>query len=116
MVIDGQGHKLTSTANRVIRMTADNVDLVVKNIRMECLNNGEDTRAISLDSELDGLYLTVENSSLKAGYYTINITGKNGNGSSNVNVKIFNSTIEGWAAINNHASNASFVILLTIQR
>lgn len=110
MVIDGQGHKLTSTANRVIRMTADNVDLVVKNISVECLNNGEDTRAISLDSGLDGLYLTVENSSLKAGYYTINITGKNGNGSSNVNVKIFNSTIEGWAAINNHASNASFVI------
>ena len=53
MVIDGQGHKLTSTANRVIRMTADNVDLVVKNISVECLNNGGDTRAISLDNGLD---------------------------------------------------------------
>ena len=110
MVIDGQGNKLTSTANRVIRMTANNVDLVVKNIRVECLNNGEDTRAISLDNGLDSLNLTVENSSIKASYYTINISGINGNGSSNVNVKIFNSTIEGWAAIYNHASNASIVI------
>ena len=110
MVIDGQGNKLLSSANRVFRMTANDVNLMLKNLNAETTFAGEDSRCVSLDSELKNLTLTVDNCLLKAGYYAINITGKNGNGSSNVSVQIVNSTIEGWAAINNHASSAMFVV------
>lgn len=109
-VIDGANHTLTSSANRIFRLAGSNTDFTFRNLKLISTYSQSDSRCISIDSNYNTMHLVLENCELKCGYYALNITGSNGSGSRNINIEIFNSRIEGYAAINNHASSAMITV------
>ena len=113
--IFGQGHKLTSTAKRVVGINdVSNVSVDINNLDLILKNNDRgDKRGINLygqDSSLSLNGCTVKNfyedNPLE---YAINIPGNNGL-TERLNVSIVDSYVVGWAALNTYASDSSFVI------
>ena len=108
--IDGNGHKITSSANRIFRVAGSNIEIVFQNLDMISTFSGSDSRGISIDSNYENIDLSIVDCSMDVKYYAINITGSNGSGSKNINLKVISSTVKGWAAINNHASLSNIIV------
>jgi hypothetical protein len=89
LTINGNEHKITSTASRVIRVTTSNVEVTLNKVNM--VSNAvvvypNDVRGISIDPGLTNVKLTLENCSVdftdasaNDWTYAVNISG-NGNG------------------------------------
>lgn len=106
LTINGEGHEIWNTANRVVRITAKaNVDFY--DLKLVSKSNAkEDKRCVSFDNTSSGSKVLFDNCSLSADYYCINLTP-----SSDQEITIRNATVAaGWAAINCFANNANFII------
>ena len=110
VTIDGAGHKLTSSANRIFRVQNSKTEFLFKDLDMVSTYAGSDSRVISVDSGHDTMGLKINGCSMKCGYYALNVTGVNGSGTRNLTINVTDSTIEGYAAINNHASSAFITV------
>ena len=99
VTIYGKNNTITSTADRIIRLTTAGINLKVYDCKLISEAAGSDRRAISFDSASKGSSLLLNNCTAKAGEYTINGV----NDSDNLTITIENNSyIEGWAAINLH--------------
>lgn len=112
ITINGQGHSIYNTANRVIRITKPNVDVKLYNLGVvsQCTAT-EDTRGISFDNTANGSKLLLDNCKVSAPHYAINFSAGSGVGVSNVTLTVENGTVAaGWAAINSYSNNSTYVI------
>lgn len=103
--IIGNGNTLTSPNGynaRIINVTGQTEPVVVniKDAVLEGPTSGSYTRGISLYNN-QNVTVNIEDSSVSANYYALNIAASN----TNATLNIKNSTITGWAAINMHSSN-----------
>lgn len=67
ITIDGNGHALTSSATRAIRITTDNADVTIDNLNIVVTTeriNDSDIRGISIDNAINDVKLTLNNSSV----------------------------------------------------
>lgn len=106
IIIDGDKHVITSSTNRGFRINNSNVDVTIKDLEISVASVGVEPRAIQIDSNMTGVTLMVDHVTASAQNYTVNI----GPGTSNLNVTIKDSTLNGWAAFNAYASNSNYVI------
>ena len=108
VVIEGNFHEITNTANRVIRITEPNLDISMKDLTItsKCTATS-DVRGISFDNASGGSKLLLDGCSVSASFYAINaIPGADG-----LEVTIKNGTVAaGWAAINSYTSDSSWII------
>ena len=108
VVIDGKGHNINNTANRVIRITAPSLDVKMYNLGIisKC-TAGSDVRGISFDDTSSNTSLLMDGCTVSASFYAINMI----TGPSNLNITIKDGTVAaGWAAINCYANNSTFTI------
>lgn len=106
--LDGQGHEIWNTANRVVRVTQPDLTLNFTNVALisKC-TAGSDVRCVSFDDVSSRAKVVFDNCKLSASFYCIAFPI----GSSNHNITIKNATVAaGWAAINCYANNSTFTI------
>ena len=105
LTLDGQGNAIVSksdrTGNRIADVTASNVEFVLKNITLDGLNNSKSQRGLNLGYEVDKTYAILDNVTIKNAMYAINVPGYN----TNLRVRIDNSDLSGWAALNCWSDN-----------
>jgi hypothetical protein len=93
LTLDGNGKKLTSSANRGIWLAAGDIDVTIKNLTILSSSN---ERSIQVNSDKDNVKLTIDHVTATATYYTINVC----DGADNLDLTIRNSNLKGWSAIN----------------
>ena len=99
ITIDGNGHKLTSTAGRAINVSgADGV--VIKNLTVEC--SGE--RGVNVIQNATNV--TLENVTMKAANYTVNAASS----APGAVIAVKNSTLTGLNVVNIAAPNANVTV------
>ncbi|MBE6647300.1 MAG: hypothetical protein E7611_06675 [Ruminococcaceae bacterium] len=115
-VINGNGHKVISSANRVFRVTTSDIEVVLNDVNM--VSNAvmvypNDVRGISIDSNLQNVVLTLNNCSVDFTddsacdwSYAINDVG-NGTGHK---LTVNGGTYEGANVINMHGANNTIVV------
>lgn len=111
-VLDGNGHKITAKGTlpenyRIVDVKATNCEVTIKNVNLEVVyGEGQVVnylRGINFDST-ENLVANLNNVKLTLpDYYAINIIVNN----NNLTINIDDSTIQGWSAISNHASNVT---------
>lgn len=108
ITIDGNGHSISSTANRVIRITQPNLDVKLYDLGIiSTCTATSDVRGISFDDTSSRTSLLLDGCTVSASFYAINIIP----GPQNLNITIKNGTVAaGWAAINCYASESTFTI------
>ena len=114
IIIDGQGHNIYNTANRVIRVTQQNLNIKLYNMGIisKCTDSN-DVRGISFDNISSNSSLLLDGCTVSASFYAINIVA----GPENLNITIKNGTVAaGWAAINSYANNSTFTIENSVLR
>ena len=116
LTINGNGKKVESTANRVFRVNADNIEVTLNNVNM--VNTAErvgtnDIRGISIDLGLAGVKLTLNDCSVdftdfsaNDWTYAVNVSG-NGTGHT---VTVNGGTYEGANVINVHGANNTVTV------
>ena len=111
--INGNGHEICNTANRVIRVRKPNLNVSFYDLVLTSKSTAtSDTRCISFDNTSCNCKVLFDNCKLSAGYYCINLTQ-----TSNVTLTIRNATVAaGWAAINSYANNSKFIIENSVLR
>lgn len=111
--INGNGHEICNTANRVIRVRKPNLNVSFYDLVLTSKSTAtSDTRCISFDNTSCNCKVLFDNCKLSAGYYCINLTQ-----TSNVSLTIRNATVAaGWAAINSYANNSKFIIENSVLR
>lgn len=109
--IMGNGYSIYSTASRGIRITANDVELMMKNVNVLRENNANLERAVQIDVNMTGATVTIDGCELEATYYAVNIC----NGAS-VELVIKNSEITGWSAINAWSARYTIVVEDSILR
>ena len=105
--INGNGHEICNTANRVIRVRKPDLNVSFYNLVLTSKSTAtSDTRCVSFDDTSSNCKVLFDNCKLSAGYYCINLTQ-----TSNVTLTIRNATVAtGWAAINSYANSSEFII------
>ena len=116
ITIDGNGHKVTSSASRVIRLTTSNIDVTINDLNMvntKASSYTADIRGISIDAGLSNVKLTLNNCSVDFTdatacdwSYAVNVSG---NGTGHV-VTVNGGTYEGANVINAHGANNTIVV------
>ena len=111
--INGNGHEICNTANRVIRVREPNLNVSFYDLVLTSKSTAtSDTRCVSFDNTSSDCKVLFDNCKLSAGYYCINLTQ-----TSNVTLTIRNATVAaGWAAINSYANNSEFIIENSVLR
>ncbi len=111
--INGNGHEICNTANRVIRVSKPNLNVSFYNLVLTSKSTAtSDTRCVSFDDTSSNCKLLFDNCKLSAGFYCINLVYP-----SNVTLTIRNATVAaGWAAINSYANNSKFIIENSVLR
>ena len=111
--INGNGHEICNTANRVIRVREPNLNVSFYDLVLTSKSTAtNDTRCVSFDNTSSDCKVLFDNCKLSAGYYCINLTQ-----TSNVTLTIRNATVAaGWAAINSYANNSEFIIENSVLR
>ncbi|MCM1290130.1 MAG: hypothetical protein NC132_05235 [Corallococcus sp.] len=113
LTLDGGGHKITARGNlakdyRLVNIAASDCTVTVKNVDLEVVyaqgQSVQFLRGINFGSS-ENMIVNIENVSLLIpDYYALNIIRDN----NRLTINVKDSTIQGWAAINNHASNVTF--------
>ena len=116
LTINGNDHKVTSSANRVFRVTASNTEVTLNNVNMvssAAVIYPNDIRGISIDAGLENVELTLNNSSVDFTddtacdwTYAVNVSG-NGSGHT---VTVNGGEYEGANVINVHGANNTVVV------
>ena len=116
MTINGNGHKVTSSASRVFRVTASNAVVTLNNVNMvdtKASSYTADIRGISIDASLQNVKLTLNNCSVDFTdasacdwSYAVNVSGS-GTGHT---VTVNGGTYEGANVINAHGANNTIVV------
>lgn len=111
--INGNGHEICNTANRVIRVREPNLNVSFYNLVLTSKSTAtSDTRCVSFDDTSSNCKVLFDNCKLSAGFYCINLVYP-----SNVTLTIRNATVAaGWAAINSYANNSEFIIENSVLR
>ena len=111
--INGNGHEICNTANRVIRVRKPDLNVSFYNLVLTSKSTAtSDTRCVSFDNTSANCKVLFDNCKLSAGYYCINLTQ-----TSNVTLTIRNATVAaGWAAINSYANSSEFIIENSVLR
>ena len=104
VIIDGGDHTIDVKANRGIRVTTNDVDVTVENLKMISSNNKLE-RAIQVDGGMTGVTLNIDSCDLYSTYYTINI-GNN----TEVTLNIDKTTATGWGALNLWGANYNVTV------
>ena len=116
ITINGKDHKVTSSATRVFRVNANDVEVTLNNVNM--VNNAvrvgqNDIRGISIDPSLTNVELTLNNCSVDFTdasacdwAYAVNVSG-NGTGHT---VTVNGGTYEGANVINVHGATNTVVV------
>lgn len=95
VTIDGAGHTLTTTAGRGIWIDESNVTATVKNLKLVGKNNATE-RGIQVNGGMRGVKLSIDNVELaNMTMYSVNVCNN-----VDVDLRITNSKIVGWGAIN----------------
>lgn len=116
LTIDGNGHKVTSNATRVFRVTTSNTEVTLNDVNMvsrTVMTYPNDIRGISIDPSLSLVKLTLNNSSVDFTdasacdwAYAVNVSG---NGTGHV-VTVNGGTYEGANVINVHGANNTVTV------
>ena len=116
LTINGNGHKITSSASRVIRVTTNDVEVTLNDVNMvsTAVRVGtSDVRGISIDAGLSNVKLTLNNCSVdftdasaNDWAYAVNVSG-NGTGHT---VTVNGGTYEGANVINVNGANNTVVV------
>ncbi|MDD7071386.1 MAG: DUF6562 domain-containing protein [Candidatus Egerieousia sp.] len=108
LTLDGNGYEIWNTANRVVRITEQNLTVNFKNVSLISKSTAsKDIRCVSFDNISSGANVVFDNCKLSASFYCINVAS----GPEGLNILIKNGTIvTGWAAINSYANNSTFTI------
>ena len=116
VTIDGNDHKVTSSASRVFRVTTANTEVTLNNVNMVSSAKvvyPNDVRGISIDANLSNVKLTLNSCSVdftdasaNDWAYAVNISG-NGTGHT---LTVDGGTYEGANVINAHGANNTVVI------
>ena len=116
LTINGNGHKVTSSATRVFRVTASNVEVTLNDVNMvsTAVRVGtNDVRGISIDASLSNVKLTLNNCSVDFTdasaidwAYAVNVSGS-GTGHT---LTVDGGTYEGANVINVHGANNTIVV------
>ena len=116
MTINGDDHKVTSSASRVFRLTASNIEVTLNDVNMvdtKASSYTADIRGISIDAGLQNVKLTLNNSSVDFTdasacdwAYAVNVSG-NGTGHT---VTVNGGSYEGANVINAHGANNTIVV------
>ena len=111
--INGNGHEICNTANRVIRVSKPDLNVSFYNLVLTSKSTAtSDTRCVSFDDTSSNCKVLFDNCKLSAGFYCINLVYP-----SNVTLTIRNATVAaGWAAINSYANNSKFIIENSVLR
>lgn len=106
ITINGNGHNIYNTANRVIRITQPNLDVKLYDLGIisRCTATS-DVRGISFDNTSSGSSLLLDGCTVSASFYAINL-----NYGSTVNMVINDSSISGWAAINAYGTGNTITV------
>ena len=107
LTIDGNGHSIKGSANRVIRITRPNLTVLFKDLGIisTCIAP-TDVRGLSLDNDIANCKVTLDHCSVSASYYAINLCPTD-----NIELTIKHGSVSaGWAAINSYSNNSKFVI------
>ena len=112
ITIDGNGHNIYGSANRVIRVTAPNLTVNFKNLGIiSTCTATSDVRGVSFDNNTSGCKVVFDNCKISASFYAINIV----TGPENLDITIKNGTVAaGWAAINSYSNNSKFTLENTV--
>ena len=116
LTINGNSHKVASSATRVFRVTASNIEVTLNGVNMvsrTVMTYPNDIRGISIDPSLTGVQLTLKNSSVDFTdasacdwAYAVNVSG-NGTGHT---VTVNGGSYEGANVINVHGANNTIVV------
>ena len=116
LTINGNGHKVTSSATRVFRVTTGDTEVTLNGVSMvsrTVMTYPNDIRGISIDPSLTGVQLTLNNSSVDFTdasacdwAYAVNVSG-NGTGHT---VTVNGGSYEGANVINVHGANNTIVV------
>ena len=111
--INGNGHEICNTANRVIRVRKPDLNVSFYDLVLTSKSTAtSDTRCVSFDNTSANCKVLLDNCKLSAGFYCINLTQ-----TSNVTLTIRNATVAaGWAAINSYANSSEFIIENSVLR
>ena len=106
LTIDGNGHSIKGSANRVIRITTLNLTVLFKDLGIiSTCTASTDVRGLSFDNGIKNCKVTLDHCSVSASYYAINLCHTD-----NIELTIKHGSVSGWAAINSYSSNSKFVI------
>ena len=110
LTIKGDGHKITSSANRIFRVTESNINVTLEDVNMvssAVVQYPNDIRGVSIDNETEKVKLTLTNctvdftdASASDWAYAVNVTGGNEH-----NVTVNGGTYEGANVINVRGNN-----------
>lgn len=92
LTIDGRNCTITSTATRILRILTSDVTVNLKNLVFASTTA---ERGVQVDIGVSGVELNIDNCTIPATYYAINMCNET---STQINIK--NSTIQGWGALN----------------
>ena len=116
VTINGNGHKVTSSATRVFRVTTSNVEVILTDVNMvsTAVRVGQnDVRGISVDASLNGVKLTLNNCSVDFTdasacdwSYAVNIAGSGTGHALTVN----GGTYEGANVINVNGTRNNIIV------
>ena len=116
VTINGNGHTITSSASRVIRVTASNVEVTLNEVNMvntKVRVGQNDIRGISIDASISNVKLTLNDCSVDFTdasacdwAYAVNVSGS-GNGHT---VTVNGGTYEGANVINANGANNTIVV------
>ena len=116
LTINGNGHKVTSSATRVFRVTTSNVEVILTDVNMvsTAVRVGQnDVRGISVDASLNGVKLTLNNCSVDFTdasacdwSYAVNIAGSGTGHALTVN----GGTYEGANVINVNGTRNNIIV------
>lgn len=98
VTIDGNGHTILSSADRILRVNINDVEVNLLNTKY--LHTGNAQRAIQVDSGITGVKLNIDNCTAEATYYTVNICSNAG-----VDLTVNNCELTGWGVINAWSSD-----------
>ena len=103
VTLDGNSHKITSSANRGVRVDTNSVTVTVKNLTIQ---GSSLERAIQVDSGVDNVTLIIDNVTATATMYTVNICGS----VDNLALTVRNSDLTGWGVINLWGNNGTVLV------
>lgn len=98
LTIEGNGNLVTSTASRILWIDKNDVNVTLRGLTFA--DTGKSERGIQVNQNITGVKLSIEECSVPATYYAVNICS-----GVQVDLNIKDSEIKGWGALNLWGSN-----------